>query len=346
MKPLKLFILFLFSLTLFGCNIKTVLVEREIEKNLSRFNYEILTDGKLHVILVGSGGPMNNPERLPTCTAIIAGGEFLLVDLGAGTIRNADLQNLPLKNLSAVFITHFHSDHISDLGEANFWSLAMGRNKTLEVFGPEGIKDVVDGYNLAYKHDTSYRIAHHGHHGADFFPPKACVPVAKTVRLAEKDGAKLFFDRNGLKAYAFRVDHSPATPAYGYRFEYKGNVVVISGDTKKIDNLTKHARNADIFICEGFRSELVTRVSDYAEKTGRSRIAKLLFDTLDYHIDPVDAGKVAKEANAKKLVFNHIVPPITNFLAKRMFLDGVDDVYDGDIVMGEDGMEFILKPKK
>ncbi|MBW2220198.1 MAG: MBL fold metallo-hydrolase [Deltaproteobacteria bacterium] len=314
MKILKLFILFLFGLTLFGCNIKTVLVEREIEKNLSRFNYEILKDGKLHVILVGSGGPMNNPERLPTCTAIIAGGEFILVDLGAGTIRNADLQNL-----------------------------AMGRNKALDVFGPEGIKDVVDGYNLAYKHDTSYRIAHHG---VDIFPPEACVPVAKTIRLAEKDGAELFFDRNGLKAYAFRVDHSPATPSYGYRFEYKGNVVVISGDTKKIDNLTKHAKNADIFICEGLRMELVKRVSDYAEKTGRPRIGKMLFDTLDYHIDPVDAGKVAKEANAKKLVFNHIVPPVTNFLVKRIFLDGVDDVYDGDIVMGEDGMEFILEPKQ
>ena len=72
----------------------------------------------------------------------------------------------------------------------------------------------------------------------------------------------------------------------------------------------------------------------------------MLVDTLDYHIDPVDSGMVAKEANAKKLVFNHIVPPITNFLAKKMFLDGVDDVYDGDIVMGEDGMEFILEPKK
>jgi len=326
MKILKILILFLLGLTLIGCNPKIFLVEREIEKNLSRFNYEILKDGKLHVILVGSGGPMNNPERLPTCTAIIAGGEFILVDLGAGTIRNADLQNLPLKNLSAVFITHFHSDHISDLGEANFWSLAMGRSKALDVFGPEGIKDVVDGYNMAYKHDTSYRIAHHGHHGADFFPPEASVPVAKTVRLTDEDGAELFFDRNGLKAYAFRVDHSPATPAYGYRFEYKGNVVVISGDTKRIDNLTKHAKNADIFICEGFRSEL--------------------FDTLDYHIDPVDAGKVAKEANAKKLVFNHIVPPITNFLAKRIFLNGVDDVFDGDIVMGEDGMEFILEPKQ
>ena len=343
MKILKLFILFLFGLTLFGCNPKTFYIEREIEKNLSRVNYEILKDGNLHVILVGSGGPMNNPERLPTCTAIIAGGEFILVDLGAGTIRNAYLQNLPLKNLSAVFITHFHSDHISDLGEANFWSLAMGRNKTLEVFGPEGIKDVVDGYNMAYKFDTSYRIAHHG---ADIFPPKACVPVAKTVRLTDKDSAELFFDRNGLKAYAFRVDHSPATPAYGYRFEYKGNVVVISGDTKKIDNLTKHAKNADIFICEGERMDLVKRVSDYAKKTGRPRIAKMLFDTMGYHIDPVDAGKVAKEAHVKMLVFNHIVPPVTNFIAKRIFLDGVDDVYDGDIVMGEDGMEFTLEPKQ
>ena len=70
---------------------------------MGRINYDMLNDGKMHVVLVGTGGPIYNTKRLPSCTAIIAGGEFILVDVGAGTIRNADLLNLPFKNLSAVF---------------------------------------------------------------------------------------------------------------------------------------------------------------------------------------------------------------------------------------------------
>ncbi len=343
MYRFRLFILLLLTLSLFSCgSIRNHILERQIEKGLSRIDYDMLNDGKLHVVMVGTSGPMHNTERMPSCTAIIAGGELILIDVGSGTVRNADLQNLPLKNISALFITHFHSDHISDLGELNFFSQAMGREKTLEVYGPEGVQDVVDGYHLAYKHDTAYRIAHHGE---DIFAARASVPVARTVRLKNPDDAELFFDRNGLKAYAFRVDHSPATPAYGYRFEYNGNVVVLSGDTKKIDNLVKHAKDADIFICEGLRMELVERLSAYAGTTRRSRIAKITTDILDYHIDPVDAGRVAQEAKAGKLVFNHIVPPVTNSFVRRMYLDGIDDVYDGEIVLGEDGMRFTLEPK-
>ena len=126
-----LIVLGIISCTFFSCE---KVIERGIEKGFDRQNLDILKDDQLHVFLVGSGGPINNPERIATSTAIIAGGEFLLVDVGPGTVRSADLLNLPMEHLSGIFLTHFHSDHIGDLGEANFGSWLAGRKKKLDIY--------------------------------------------------------------------------------------------------------------------------------------------------------------------------------------------------------------------
>ena len=151
------------AFSLFACD---KLVERGLKKQMddqSQTGVDMLTDGNLHVVLVGTGGPFPNTERVSVATAVIAGGEFIMVDTGPGTVRNALLQQLPMGSLSAVFLTHFHSDHIADLGEANMYSWVQGnRNKRLEVFGPPGVEKVVEGYALAYEQDSLYRTAHHG----------------------------------------------------------------------------------------------------------------------------------------------------------------------------------------
>ena len=265
-----------------------------------------------------------------------------MVDAGPGTIRNADLRNLPLANLTSVLVTHFHSDHIGDLGEANFQSWAAGRQKRLEIYGPKGVEKIVQGFTLAYELDTQYRIAHHGE---SVMPPEASRPVAKTISVQAPDTAELCFDRNGLKAYAFAVDHFPAEPALGYRFEYKGNIVVITGDTKKINALAKHSKNADILVSEALSFKMTGMAQKVLSENNRTRLAKIMKDIQDYHMSPVHAAEVARDANVKKLVLNHIAPPVTNFFAKRMFMEGVHEVFAGEIVLGEDGMSFELDPK-
>jgi ribonuclease Z len=293
--------------------------------------------------MVGSGGPMNNAKRLPTSTAIIAGGEFILVDVGPGTWRNADLLDLPLGNLSAIFLTHFHSDHIGDLGEANFGSWVAGRQKSLEVYGPEGVDKIVQGFALAYELDVHYRIAHHGE---AVMPPEASKLVARLISIQNPDKAELFFERNGLKAYAFLVDHSPANPSVGYRFEYKGNVVVITGDTKQIPTLARHAKDADILVSDVLSVKLTNLVHRVLLENNRPRLAKIMEDIEGYHMSPVQAAEVARDAMAKKLVLYHITPPVTNFIVKRVFMEGINDIYKGKVILGEDGMIFDLDPKK
>jgi len=341
-KVLQVLLLSFIVISLASCEF---ISERTIKKALEEQQEQekILSDDKMHVVLVGTGGPISNTERITTSTAVIAGGEFILVDVGPGVVRNINLQGLPIGRITGVFLTHFHSDHISDLGELAFMSWAQGRARKLDVYGPEGVAQVVDGYNLAYGLDSSYRTAHHGE---DVMPSAAAGSVAKTITVKNPNKAELFFERNGLKAYVFMVDHSPVKPAVGYRFEYKGNALVITGDTRKTDSLAGHARNADLLLTDALDAKVINTISKIARQNNRPRLSKQMTDIIDYHMTPVQAAEVAREAGAKKLVLVHVVPPILNFVAKRMYMKGVSDAFDGDIELGEDGMAFDLDPKR
>src|SRR6185295_9758423 len=101
-------------------------------------------------------------DRAGPCTAVLAGGHFVLVDVGPGSWRQVALQRLPRARLDSVLLTHFHSDHIGELGEAVMQSWVSGRRLPLNVFGPPGVEQVVDGFRTAYAFDTQYRVAHHG----------------------------------------------------------------------------------------------------------------------------------------------------------------------------------------
>jgi ribonuclease Z len=336
---LYMMVTMVFSLT--ACD---KLVERGIKKQMTQRRADMLTDGNLHVVLIGTGGPFPNTERVSVATAVIAGKEFIMVDTGPGTVRNALLQRLPLGSLSAVFLTHFHSDHIADLGEANMYSWVQGnRQKRLEVFGPPGVDKVVGGYALAYAQDSIYRTAHHG---KDVAPPEGARPIAETIHIKEAGQAELFFDRNGLKAWAFQVDHFPARPAIGYRFEYKGRKVVITGDTKQTGTLASHADKADLFVCEALDAKTIHLASRVAAEADQPALSKIFTDITDYHLTPIQAAEIAQQAGVKKLVFYHVVPPPTNFILKQRYLKGVKAAYDGDVEIGEDGMTFTFEPNR
>lgn len=223
------------------------------------------------------------------------------------------------------------------------FSWANGRTNPITVYGPMGVDKVVKGFSLAYELDNSYRIAHHG---KDFVHPEAGILLSKTINLKNKQERELCFDKNGLKVFAFEVNHLPIEPAFGYRIEFKGNIIVVTGDTIKTKNLVKHCDDADILFSEAISYDLLNNLVDNAKKVKLSRAVKLLTDIQNYHMDPISAAKLAKEARVKKLVFVHITPPLLNPNTEKIYLDGVNEYFDGDVVLGEDRMRFTLPPKE
>jgi ribonuclease Z len=338
--PLALLLVALLALP--GCDrVQTWLVERAAARALTGARDDLLGDGNLHVILCGTGSPIADPERAGPCTAILGAGHFVVVDAGPGSQRTLGLLGLPRARLEAVLVTHLHSDHVGELGEARLQSWIAGRRAPLAVYGPPGVEEVVAGFEHVYAADTRYRVAHHG---AEAMPPEGARALARVVELPAPDEAAVVFEADGLRISAFAVDHAPVEPAYGYRIELGGRSVVLSGDTKQSANLVRHARGADLLVHEALGAHLIGPVTDYARRQGLERWAKLTADVIDYHTTPVQAAEVAREAGVRVLVLTHVVPPLANVIARRAFLRGVAAAWDGEVVLGSDGLHFSLAP--
>jgi len=129
----------------------------------------------------------------------------------------------------------------------------------------------------------------------------------------------------------------PVRPAVGYRFEYGGRSLVVSGDTAKSANLEAQAKGVDLLVHEALAPQLVKRLHDAAEAAGRANVAKITNDILDYHATPVEAAESAQATGAKHLLFYHVIPPLPLPGLDRVFLEGVSDAFDGGVTLGRDG---------
>jgi len=297
---------------------------------------EVFGDDALRVAFCGTASPLPHPMRARSCVAVFAGGRFVVVDVGPDSWNRFASWRIDASRIDAVFLTHFHSDHIGELGEWNLQTWVAGRPSALAVVGPPGVERVVAGFEEAYAFDTAYRIAHHG---AEFLRPDVGRMEARAVAgPADGAGPAVAWEKDGLRVTAFAVDHAPVRPAYGYRFDYRGRSVVVSGDTVKTRSVVEAARGADVLVHEAQANHLVARLADAAEKAGRHRAAKILRDIPSYHTSPVDAARVAQEAGVKLLVLTHLTPPPPNALVERVFTRGVADVRPGDWIVADDGL--------
>jgi ribonuclease Z len=295
---------------------------------------------ELRVVLCGTASPMPNAEREGPCAAVLAGGKIWLVDAGGGGWRNLMLWHLPVQKLAGVLLTHFHSDHIEDLGEVNLQSWVAGRTAPLAVYGGPGVDQVVNGFQAAYALDTGYRIRHHGE---AVLPPAVgdmvphAIESAPGVALKEGETAPVL-DQDGMRITAIGVNHFPVSPAYGYRFTYGGRSVVISGDTRESSLLAQATKGADVLVHEAQSNDAVAQIRDLMAQQGNTRMAKVLGDIQSYHTTPEGAARVANAAGVKLLVLTHLTPALPGLLAQHMFMDPVAAVRSGESVLGHDGL--------
>jgi ribonuclease Z len=313
-------------------------MSRLYAKALGADPYAGLGDG-LHVGLCGAGSPMPDPTRAGPCTVVLAGRRLFVVDAGAGGTKNLSLMNLPPAQVEAIFLTHFHSDHIDGLGELMLQRWAGGaRAAPPPVYGPTGVDQVVDGFMAAYALDRGYRIAHHG---PQVVPPAGFGGVPHPFAPGAQD--TVLIDDGGLKVTAFPVRHDPAHPAVGYRFDYKGRSVVISGDTAPSPRLEAAARGADVLVHEGLAPNLVAVQRKAALAGGKPNLAAIMHDILSYHSTPEAAAAIAQRDHVRYLLFTHIIPPLPVRALEGPWLGRARDIYDGPVRVGHDG-DFLSLP--
>ena len=280
----------------------------------------------LQLFMCGTSSPLPDPNRAQACVAVLAGESLYVVDTGAGSARVATLGRLPLERLEAVFLTHFHSDHIAALPEFNLNSWVAGRPWPLAVFGPPGVSEVVDGLNAAYGLDSTYRVAHHGE---ELMPPELGVMQAN---LMEAGATQIFGD---LTVTSFEVNHYPIRPAVGYRFDYRGRSVVISGDAIITQGLIDAATGADLLLQDALSLPIIQTLEQASAGT---RMEKILHDIQDYHAHTDDLSELVDQSGVQQLALYHLVPPPSNALFEKNFVRDLPE----DTIVSADGMIFEL----
>lgn len=310
------------------------LIPRIATRSMQSSVLDDLPDG-LHVGLCGAGSPLTDPQRSGPCVAVVAGERLYVVDAGAGSSQNLGRMGMSQGEIDAILLTHFHSDHIDGLGQMLMQRWVGGAHATpVPIHGPEGVEEVVGGFNQSYRQDAVYRTAHHGEEAV---PHSGAGARAQPFPLPGVGEGRKIVDEGDLTITAFAVDHEPVRPAVGYRFDYKGRSVLVSGDTKKSSNLEQFAEGVDLLVHEALDPKLVGRLTEGAQNAGRSRTAKMTRDILDYHTSPLEVAEIARDSGTQALLFYHVVPPLRFSTMEEIFVEGVDDVFSGPVTVGRDG---------
>jgi len=242
----------------------------------------------IEIILTGTGSPMVDPNRAGPSTLVIAGGQTFLVDCGRGVLMRAAAVGVGAANLTAVLLTHLHSDHITDLSDVitTRWINSFGP-APLPIIGPPGTRAVVEATLAALAPDISYRI---GHHADITAPPEVTVHEYATGQV---------WDNGGVVISAAPTDHRPVEPTIAFRIEFGGASVVLAGDSVPCATLDALASGANALVHTVIRKDLVEQVP-----------VQRLKDILDYHSSVQEAAATATRAGVDTLVLTHYVPAL------------------------------------
>lgn len=313
--------------------------DRTLETSVGVDQSAALGDG-LHTYVCGSGSPMPDATRAGPCIALLAGKQAFVFDAGSGSIRKLLRMGFPVEKLQAGFLTHLHSDHIDGLGELLLQAWIGGsRGAPLPVYGPEGTDRVIAAEAALYEIDRGFRIAHHGPQVAR---PGGYGGAARIIALPEGADAQVVHDRDGVRITVIRVIHDPVKPAFGYRVDYKGRSVTISGDTAYSPVLARAAKGSDLLLHEALNRQMVAALGAQLEKRGRTDAAKIMHDIQGYHASPEEAARTAREAGVKALVLYHLVPAPPAKLIEPLFLGDAPKQFSGTLRLAQDGMMISL----
>lgn len=276
------------------------------------------------ITLLGTGTPVPSIRRFGPSTLIQVGGETLLFDCGRGATQRLWQLGVRFSTVSSLFLTHLHSDHI--VGIPDLWATSWlnqawgGRREPLAVYGPPGARDMIENMRKAFAWDTQSRIKEQN------------LPMSGHEVATTEIGEGIVFNRNGVVVRAFAVDHGVANaPAFGFRIEYDGRIVTLSGDANPSEGLVNAARGADLYIQQV--------VMGFNAGPGVARGVRT---------DPQQAGEMFTKAKPRLAAYSHIAffsTPGRGAPDEKDLIEETRKTWSGPLVVGEDLMSFAVGKK-
>ena len=275
----------------------------------------------LKVTLLGTGSPQPRMDRFGPSILVEAGEKKLLCDCGRGATQRIEQIKIPFTEIDALFLTHLHSDHIVGIPDLWLTGWARGRTAPLRVWGPAGTKEMMSHLEEAFQFDIQIRQED------DRLPAQGVAVDARNIEQG------VVYDAGGIKVTAFTVDHGRVKPALGYRIDFAGHSVVLSGDTRYSENLIHFAQGTDVLIHEVIDPE--------AFRKNNPGVSQERFQAIvGHHTTAEEAGTIFNRVKPKLAVYSHIVPGGTTNLVPL-----TRKTYSGPLEVGEDSMSFEVGDK-
>jgi len=268
----------------------------------------------LHVIFLGTAAGVPTPKRSLPAILIQRDGEQLMFDCGEGAQRQMLIAKASFNRRMKIFVTHMHGDHMMGLPGLMQTMALMNRERKLDIYGPVGIKDFLEGIKRTVQFVLTFPVEIHEiqkasviceeeEYSVQAVPSKHVIPSfayayiekprpgkfypEKAKALGVKEGPLWSKLQSGHKiklpnGRVVKPEHVMGPPRHGRK-------IVYTGDTRPFRLLPKFAADADLLIHDSTLSEdLAERAKEYGHST------------------PDQAARSAKKAKAKKLILTHI----------------------------------------
>ncbi len=276
---------------------------------------EGLSKPGIRVTLLGTGNPRPVMSRFGPSILVEAGNQKFLFDCGRGATQRLYQLQVPFNEADALFLTHLHSDHTVGIPDLWLTGWVMGRHVPLRVWGPQRTAAMMKHLEEAYAFDVHMR-----RDVDEQLQAEGAAIQARDI------GQGVAYEQDGVKVTAFTVDHGAVKPALGYRLDFAGHSVTLSGDTRPSENLIHFAQGTDVLIhevldLEAYRGADKTFTAEQVEKV------------IAHHTTGEEAGVVFFRVKPRLAVYSHIVPSeAPNVIAEAR------KHYAGPLEVGEDLM--------
>jgi ribonuclease Z len=297
-----------------------ILLIIQLITNHSNAQVDYSTSDITKVVLLGTGNPNPDPNHSGCSIAIVVHDTPYIIDFGPGLIRQATalspryggtIKGLSLEKIKKAFLTHLHSDHTVGYPDLIFTPWVEGRDEPLEVFGPEGIREMTDHILKAYQEDIKYRL----------YGLEPANNEGWRVNAHEIDEGVIYQDEN-VTVEAFLVKHGSWPNAFGFRFTTPDKKIVISGDTAPCENIIEFSKGADILIHEVYYKKALDKRNEFWKKYHSKN-----------HTSTYELGEIANKSKPGLVILYHTLYwGATN----EQLLEEILEVYKGKVVVGSD----------